>query len=67
VSKKESSSIKKKRLERSFQVILGSKVSYRNPAPDIYTARVPIATASWINTEDGTVVIDDFIIQFPVL
>jgi len=58
MSKKESSSIKKKHLKRNYQVILGSKVSYRNPAPDIYTARVPIATASWINTKEGTVVID---------
>ena len=58
MSRKESTGLKKKVRDISYQVILGSKVSYRNPAPGIYTARVPIATASWINTKEGTVVID---------
>ena len=47
--------------------ILGSKVSFGNLAPDIYTARIAIVTDSWINTEDGTLVIDGYIIQFPDL
>lgn len=58
MSRKESKRFKKKPLEKSYHVILGSKVIFGNPAPDIYTARVPIATASWINTKEGTVVID---------
>ena len=58
MSKEKSSDLKKQRLKRGFQVVLRSKISFGNPAPDIYTARIPLSTASWINTKEGTVVID---------
>ncbi len=43
---------------RAMQVIDYSDVRFENPRPDVHVARILIANASWVNTGDGTVVID---------
>ena len=42
----------------AFQVIASSKIKFENPHPDLHVARTLIANASWVNTSEGTVVID---------
>jgi len=42
----------------AFQVILRSEVAFENPHPDVHVAKIPIASATWVNTSDGTVLID---------
>lgn len=42
----------------AFQVILKSNVDFETPRADVHVAKVPIANATWINTSDGTVLID---------
>jgi alkyl sulfatase BDS1-like metallo-beta-lactamase superfamily hydrolase len=42
----------------AMQVIMARGVQFEHPHPDVYVAKIPIANASWINTTQGTVVID---------
>ncbi|MFH2129521.1 MAG: alkyl sulfatase dimerization domain-containing protein [bacterium] len=42
----------------AFQVILKSEVAFEQPHPDVHVAKIPIASASWVNTSDGTVLVD---------
>lgn len=46
---------------KAFQVIQHREVKFEHPHPDIHVARVLIANASWVNTTEGTVVIDTLI------
>jgi alkyl sulfatase BDS1-like metallo-beta-lactamase superfamily hydrolase len=43
---------------KATQVIASSKVEFEHPHPDVHVAKILIANASWINTSDGTVVVD---------
>ncbi|MCJ7772925.1 MAG: MBL fold metallo-hydrolase, partial [Desulfobacterales bacterium] len=43
---------------KAIQVIAFNEVSFENPHPDVHVAKILIANASWVNTTDGTVVID---------
>ncbi len=47
-----------KTIKKALQVITGTKVDFENPHPDIFIAKTQIANASWINTTEGTVLID---------
>lgn len=47
---------------KAHQVILSNEVEFENPHPDIGVAKTLIANASWINTSEGTVVIDTLLI-----
>ncbi len=49
----------------AIQVIDFSSVSFEQPHPDVGVARILIANASWVNTAEGTVVLDTLI--FPHL
>jgi len=40
------------------QVIMSQEVHFAQPLPDVHVARILIANASWVNTSEGTVVID---------
>ncbi len=42
----------------AIQVLNARNVMFEHPHPDVYVAKIPIANASWINTPEGTVVID---------
>ena len=42
----------------AYQVIASSQVKFENPHPDVHVARIFIASASWVITPDGTVVVD---------
>lgn len=44
--------------DQAIQVIDFRDVSFENPHPDIHVAKILISNASWVNTTDGTVVID---------
>ncbi len=46
---------------KAFQVIQHREVAFEHPHPDIHVARVLIANASWVNTTEGTVVIDTLV------
>lgn len=43
---------------KAIQVIAFNEVSFESPHPDVHVAKILIANASWVNTTDGTVVID---------
>ena len=43
---------------KATQVIASSKVEFEHPHPDVHVAKILIANASWINTSEGTVVVD---------
>ena len=47
-----------KKAKKAFQVITNPTVDFENPHPDIFIAKTMIANASWINTSEGTVLID---------
>ena len=42
----------------AIQVLTARNVKFEHPHPEVYVAKIPIANASWINTSEGTVVID---------
>lgn len=42
----------------AFQVILNSSVEFEQPHKDVHVAKIPIASATWVNTTGGTVLID---------
>jgi alkyl sulfatase BDS1-like metallo-beta-lactamase superfamily hydrolase len=42
----------------AIQVLSARNVKFEHPHPDVYVAKIPIANASWINTSQGTVLID---------
>jgi alkyl sulfatase BDS1-like metallo-beta-lactamase superfamily hydrolase len=42
----------------AIQVLGSRNVKFEHPHPDVYVAKIPIANASWINTTEGTVLID---------
>jgi alkyl sulfatase BDS1-like metallo-beta-lactamase superfamily hydrolase len=42
----------------AIQVLSARNVKFEHPHPDVYVAKIPIANASWINTSEGTVLID---------
>ncbi len=44
--------------KKALQIIKSTKVDFENPHPDIFIAKTLIANASWINTTEGTVLID---------
>ena len=44
--------------DQAVQVITSQDVRFAQPLPDVHVARILIANASWINTTEGTVVID---------
>jgi alkyl sulfatase BDS1-like metallo-beta-lactamase superfamily hydrolase len=56
----ESVALDAKRPEKNeaIQVLDARNVKFEHPHPDVYVAKIPIANASWINTNEGTVVID---------
>ncbi|MCP4751648.1 MAG: MBL fold metallo-hydrolase [Proteobacteria bacterium] len=43
---------------KAFQVIDYADVKFENPHPDVHVAKILIANASWINTTEGTVLVD---------
>ena len=43
---------------KATQVIASSKVEFEHPHPDVHVAKILIANASWVNTSEGTVVVD---------
>jgi alkyl sulfatase BDS1-like metallo-beta-lactamase superfamily hydrolase len=43
---------------QAIQVLDARQVKFEHPHPDVYVAKIPIANASWINTTEGTVLID---------
>jgi alkyl sulfatase BDS1-like metallo-beta-lactamase superfamily hydrolase len=43
---------------KAIQVLDFNEVSFENPHPDVHVAKILIANASWVNTSEGTVVID---------
>jgi alkyl sulfatase BDS1-like metallo-beta-lactamase superfamily hydrolase len=43
---------------KATQVIASSKVEFEHPHPDVHVVKILIANASWINTSEGTVVVD---------
>ena len=45
----------------AFQVINYGNVFFEHPRDDVHVARILIANASWIDTTEGTVVIDTLI------
>lgn len=42
----------------AYQIILKSEVKFEQPHLDVHVAKIPIANATWVNTTDGTVLID---------
>ncbi len=44
--------------DQAMQVINYQDVHFAQPLPDVHVARILIANASWVNTTEGTVVID---------
>ncbi len=50
---------------KAIQVLEAPSVKFEHPHPDVYVAKIPIANASWINTGEGTVLIDT--LQGPVV
>ena len=44
--------------DEAVQVITYQDVHFAQPLPDVHVARILIANASWVNTSEGTVVID---------
>jgi len=44
--------------KNKFQKLKGDEVIFDNPHPDIHIANIPIATACWVKTTEGIVVID---------
>lgn len=44
--------------DQAAQVITSQEVRFAQPLPDVHVARILIANASWVNTSEGTVVID---------
>lgn len=44
--------------DQAAQVITSQEVRFAQPHPDVHVARILIANASWVNTTEGTVVID---------
>ncbi len=74
MAKKERSSKKTKkgrtvanepRRNEAFQVIDYSDVLFEHPHPHVHVSKILIANASWVNTSEGTVVIDTLL--HPVL
>ena len=51
--------------EEGVQVIATQEVRFEQPHPDVQVARILIANASWVNTSEGTVVIDTLL--FPLV
>ena len=49
----------------AIQVIRSQEVRFTQPLPDVHVARILIANASWVNTSEGTVVIDTLL--FPLV
>ena len=47
---------------QAIQVIDFSHVDFERPRPDVGVARILIANASWVNTSEGTVVIDTLLL-----
>jgi glyoxylase-like metal-dependent hydrolase (beta-lactamase superfamily II) len=45
----------------AIQTIENVSITYENPRPDVFVAKIPIANASWVTTSEGTVVIDTLI------
>ena len=43
---------------KAIQVISSSQVDFEDPHPDVHVAKIFIASASWVNTSDGIVVVD---------
>ncbi|MBI4763474.1 MAG: MBL fold metallo-hydrolase [Deltaproteobacteria bacterium] len=43
---------------KAIQVLDAQNVKFEHPHPEVYVAKIPIANASWINTTEGTVLID---------
>jgi alkyl sulfatase BDS1-like metallo-beta-lactamase superfamily hydrolase len=43
---------------KATQVIASSKIEFEHPHPDVHVAKILISNASWINTTEGTVVVD---------
>ncbi len=43
---------------KAIQVIDFKDVKFENPHPDVHVAKILIANASWINTTEGTVLVD---------
>jgi alkyl sulfatase BDS1-like metallo-beta-lactamase superfamily hydrolase len=43
---------------KAIKVLEARRVKFEHPHPDVYVAKIPIANASWINTSEGTIVID---------
>jgi len=56
INKKKKQRVSEK--NKAIQVIDFNEVSFENPHPDVHVAKILIANASWVNTSDGTVVID---------
>jgi len=50
---------------KATQVIASSNIKFETPHPDVHVARTFIANASWVNTKEGTVVVDTLL--FPVV
>jgi glyoxylase-like metal-dependent hydrolase (beta-lactamase superfamily II) len=44
--------------DKAIQVIASSKIDFEQPHPEVHVAKTLIANASWINTSEGTVVMD---------
>ena len=55
----------KKDNKKAFQVIDHNEVAFENPHPDVHVAKILIANASWIDTSEGTVVVDTLL--FPAV
>ena len=47
---------------RAFQVLEFSDVNIEHPHPDVHVVRILIANASWVNTTEGSVVIDTLLL-----
>ncbi len=58
-------STRRPKKDQAVQVIDFSDVRFEHPHPDVHVARILIANASWVNTTDGSVVLDTLI--FPHL
>ncbi|MEE8397464.1 MAG: alkyl sulfatase dimerization domain-containing protein [Desulfobacterales bacterium] len=43
---------------QAMQVLRARNVAFEQPHPDVGVARIPIANASWVNTTEGTVLVD---------
>ncbi|MBW2622676.1 MAG: MBL fold metallo-hydrolase [Deltaproteobacteria bacterium] len=51
--------------DQAVQVLATQEVRFAQPHPDVHVARILIANASWVNTSEGTVVIDTLL--FPLV